>query len=225
MRAPYIGILIAVVLCTSISAEAQQCGKGETPSPTGCIRVCPPGDYIIEKKDGFDTCVREGNQEIGTHRKRYALLPIAAGTNVDGICFGIRDDERVETVVDDRFLSADWHVDPRNAYVAEISYTVDPGLTKLHLVGFRYWLPLAKGKPAVGDLMVAHAEVPLYDQPQPNCPCTKQQWAAIMTPPQVYATPRDDDIPIRHSSGGAAPLWNRWMCRMRFPNNQGICNF
>ena len=43
------------------SWQQKQCGKGEMPTPNGCMRVCPPGDYVIEKDDsGYQTCLREG---------------------------------------------------------------------------------------------------------------------------------------------------------------------
>lgn len=43
--------IAALVICCFLStpAFAQQCGKAEMPSPNGCIRVCPPGDYHIGK--------------------------------------------------------------------------------------------------------------------------------------------------------------------------------
>ena len=188
MKSIAAAFLIVLVL-SSAPAFAQQCGKGQMTTPNGCIQICPPG-YAIGKQNGFDTCLRDGNTQIGAHHRKYALLPIAAGKDVDGICFGIREDERVETVVDDRFVEADWHVQKSHAYVAQISYTLDPGLTKLHLIGFRYWRADENRKPVgFGDLIAANAEVPLYDAPQPKWPCTQQQWAAIMTPPQVYAVP------------------------------------
>ena len=185
-------ILVSVVLLLlsphahAQSWQQQECGKGQMPTPNGCMQVCQPG-YVIGKQNGYDTCLREGNAEVGTHQRKYAFLPIAAGNNVDGICFGIRADERVETVVDDRFVEADWHVQPHQAYVAQISYKLDPGLTKLHLIGFRYWRADENRKPVgVGDLIAVNTEVPLYDAPQANWPCSKQQWVTIMTPPQVH---------------------------------------
>jgi hypothetical protein len=187
---------LAIIALNAAPASAQSCGKGEMATPNGCIRVCPPGDYVIAKKNGFDTCERVGNQEVGAHHKKYALLPIAAGKDVDGICFGIREDERVETVVDDRFVEAGWHVDPHHAYVAEISYTLDPGLAKLHLTGFRYWRPDADNKPAgVGDMVQADAVVPLFETPQPKWPCSEKQWASIMTPPKVTSVAPDFRVP------------------------------
>jgi hypothetical protein len=179
-------VVFLIVLC-SAPAFAQQCGKGQMPTPNGCIQICPPG-YTIGKANGFDTCLREGNAQIGAHHRKYAFLPIAAGKDVDGICFGIREDESVETVVDDRFVEAEWHVQKGHAYVAEISYTLDPGLTKLP-----------------GDLIAANAEVPLYDAPQPKWPCTQQQWAAIMTPPQVYSVPPPGARPSAQPSGTFTP--------------------
>ncbi len=184
-------IAATLVLFSVTPAVAQQCGKGQMPGPPGsgqCIQVCGPGYSIGKDASGFNTCLCDGNAAVGPHHAKYAFLSLAAGK--DDICFGIRADERVETVVDDHFIDVDWHVQPKHAYVAEISYTLDPGLTKLHLTGVRYWRGDANGKP-VGetDLEPASAEVPLYDAPQPNWPCTKQQWAAIMNPPTIVSAP------------------------------------
>jgi hypothetical protein len=44
-------------------------------------------------------------------------------------------------VNDDRFVDGEWHVHPDHIYVAEISYTLDPGLTKLHLTAGRMATP------------------------------------------------------------------------------------
>src|SRR4029077_12931889 len=114
-----IAAFLIVFVLSSAPAFAQQCGKGQMPSPNGCIQVCPPGS-TIGKSMGFDTCLRDGNAQIGAHHRKYASLPIAAGKDVDGICFGIREDESVETVVDDRFVDADRHVQKGHAYVAAI---------------------------------------------------------------------------------------------------------
>ena len=201
--AAFTACFVLLALTVSAQAQTQQCGKGQMLTPNGCMQVCGPGYSIGKDASGFNTCLRDGNQEVGTHAKKYAFLPIAAGNNVDGICFGIRPDERVETVVDDRFVEADWHVQPNHAYVVEISYTLDPGLTKLHLTGFRYWRADANRKPiGAGDMIAADAVVPLYDAPQANWPCTQQQWATIMTPPKIVAVPPDYGDPYKwHPSG------------------------
>jgi hypothetical protein len=203
MRSVLIGVAL-LVLTDSAHAQSswqQQCGKGEMPTPNGCTRVCPPGDYHIGKDaSGYQTCLRDGNSTVReaivgtgaittTRQKKYAFLPIAAGNDVDGICFGIRSDERVETVNDDRLVEGEWHVHTDHVYVAEISYTLTPDLTKLHLTAFRYWHLDANQKPTPGDALTADATVPLYDAPQANWPCTKQQWATIMTPPEKLLLP------------------------------------
>ena len=121
-------IAATLVLFSVTPAVAQQCGKGQMPGPPGsgqCIQVCGPGYSIGKDASGFNTCLRDGNAAVGPHHAKYAFLSLAAGK--DDICFGIRADERVETVVDDHFIDVDWHVQPKHAYVAEISYTLDPG--------------------------------------------------------------------------------------------------
>jgi hypothetical protein len=84
-------------------------------------------------------------------------------------------------------------VRPGHIYVAEIRYTLDPGLTKLHLSGFRYWHLDANQKPTPGDMITADTVVPLYDTPQANWPCTK---------------PASDVLrqrPVKVAAGGPAP--------------------
>jgi hypothetical protein len=99
------------------SWQQQKCDKGQMPTPNGCMQVCPPGSAIGKDASGFQTCLRDGNTTVreaivgtgalnATRQKKYAFLPIAAGNDVDGICFGIRSDERVETVNDDRFVDS-----------------------------------------------------------------------------------------------------------------------
>jgi hypothetical protein len=99
--------LIIIGLCAAPLAFAQQsswqqqqCGKGQMPTPNGCMQVCPPGSSIGKDASGYQTCQRDGNEVVreaivgtgalsATRQKKYALLPIAAGNDVDGICFGI----------------------------------------------------------------------------------------------------------------------------------------
>jgi hypothetical protein len=182
------------------SWQQQKCDKGQMPTPNGCMQVCPPGSSIGKDASGYQTCLRDGNITVreaivgtgalnATRQRKYAFLPIAAGNDVDGICFGIRSDERVETVNDDRFVYSEWHVHRNRVYVAEISYALDPGLTKLHLTGFRAWRLDGNNKLALGQSFTADVVVPLYDTPQANWPCTKQQWATVMTPPEKVLQP------------------------------------
>jgi hypothetical protein len=189
LRLCVLALLVAAPPVLAQSSGPQQCGKGQLPTPNGCMQVCQPGYSIGKDAGGYQSCLRDGNEQVGTHGKKYAFLPIAAGNEIDGICFGIRSDERVETVVDDRFVDRDWHVHPHHSYVAEISYRLDPGLTKLHLTGFRYFRVDANNETAAGDMLTADAVVPLYDAPQADWPCTTQQWATIMTPPEALLRP------------------------------------
>ena len=181
---------LLILFSAAPAFAAEQCGKGQMPSPSGCIQVCEPG-YAIGKENGFDTCLREGNFKINVQQSKYAFLSIAASKDVDGVCFGIRKDEGpLDSVVDDRFVEREWHAPNSHVWVAEISYTLDATLTKLHLTALRYYRIDQNRKPiGVSDRIPENAEVPLYDAPQPQWPCTKQQWVSIMTPPQISAVP------------------------------------
>ena len=179
------------------------------PGPPGsglCVQVCPAGYKIARDELGFNSCLRDGNFKIKVHHRKYAFLTLAAGQHVDGICFGIRDDERtIDSVVDDRFIDWQWHTKDGHIWVAEVSYTLDSALTRLRLTGVRSWRVDQHGKPVgVSEFMPGPAEVLLYDAPQPVWPCTAQQWAAIMEPPHITA------VPPGYGSGPSWALKGGW---------------
>jgi hypothetical protein len=179
-----------LIVLPSAPSCAQQCSRGQMPRPSGCVQVCQRG-YKIAKENGSDTCVREGNFTIKVHRSRYAFLPIAAGNDVDGICFGIREDEdTIDSVVDDRFIDPSWHAPHSHIWIAEMSYALDPALIKLRLTALRSWRVDQNKKPVgVSDPIPQSAEVPLCEAPQRNWPCTEKQWSSIRTAPKVTAVP------------------------------------
>jgi hypothetical protein len=184
-----------LILFTAIPAFAAQCGKAEMPTPNGgCIRVCPPGDYHIAKDaSGFNSCQRDGNATVTAHAK-YAFVSLTEQNTTDNICFGIRPDETtVDTVVDDRFVDMDWHAHNSQIWVAAISYTLDPSLTKLHVTAaLHYTADQNKNITGVSRTLIPeNVVVALYDAPQSNWPCSKEQWATIMAEPHYTAVPPD----------------------------------
>jgi hypothetical protein len=69
-------VSLLLILVSAAPAFAAQCGKAEEPTPNGgCIRVCPPGDYHIEKQNGYNTCIRDGNATVTAHAK-YAFVSL-----------------------------------------------------------------------------------------------------------------------------------------------------
>ena len=84
--------LIIIGLCAAPLAFAQQSswqqqqlGKGQMPTPNGCMHVCPPGSSIGKDASGYQTCQRDGNEVVreaivstgalsATCQKKYALL-------------------------------------------------------------------------------------------------------------------------------------------------------
>jgi hypothetical protein len=197
-------VALLLILLSAAPAFAAQCGKAEEPTPNGgCIRVCPPGDYHIEKQNGYNTCIRDGNATATAHAK-YAFVSLTEQNTTDNICFGIRPDETtVDTVVDDRFVDMDWHAHNSQIWVAEISYTLDPSLTKLHVTAARHYM-VDQSKNITGVSRTPIPEnvvVSLYDSPQPNWPCSKEQWATIMAEPHYTAVPPDYGDPYAWHPG------------------------
>jgi hypothetical protein len=184
--------IVALLLILFSASAALACGKGEEATPTGgCIRVCPPGDYHIEKQNGHNTCIRDGNATVTAHPK-YAFVSLTAYNTTDNICFGIRPDETaIDTVVDDRFVDKEWHAPNSQIWVAQISYTLDPALTTLHVTAAKYYT-VDQNKQITGvsrNAIPENVVVRLYDAPRANWPCTKQQWATIMAAPHYTAVP------------------------------------
>jgi hypothetical protein len=202
-------VALLLILLSAAPAFAAQCGKAEEPTPNGgCIRVCPPGDYHIEKQNGFNTCIRDGNATVTAHTK-YAFVSLTEHNTTDNICFGIRPDETtVNTVDDDRFVDKDWHAPNSQIWVAQISYTLDTALTKLHVTAARYWRVDQNKKPiGVSNPITENVEVPLYDAPQAGWPCTQQQWATIMAEPKYTAVSPDYGDPNKwHPASPVKPF-------------------
>jgi hypothetical protein len=222
--------LVALLLIlSSTPAFAAQCGKAEMPTPNGdCIRVCPPGDYHIGKDaGGYQSCLRDGNATVTAHTK-YAFVSLTERNTTDNICFGIRPDETaVDTVVDNRFVDMDWHAHNSQIWVAEISYTLDPSLTTLHVTAARHYL-VDQNKQISGVSPTPIPEnvvVALYDSPQANWPCTKQQWATIMAEPRYTAVPPPGGGSPGPGGGVSPPSnWYYQQQQQQYWKKQNICN-
>jgi hypothetical protein len=158
---------------------------------------CPPGTSMGIGANGFE-CIAE-SRRVKVTKNLFAFLPLRAGDALDGICMAWTPAySPYDAIVKDEFLSTWNHVDD-TGWVATWSYEMNDAATIITVRELRHWERDANGQRVWSAPMAVKIDVPLYDKPQSNWPCSKHTWMALLEIPQ----PQHD--PTFAGKGGWAP--------------------
>lgn len=200
--------LSAVVMLAASTAQAQQ--------PPNC-------PYGLEPGGGPMRCANPDDPHSVLNRPNaylFAYVPLKAGNAVDRICWAYVPPE--DTHQEDRLIFDYERPDGARGFIATWSYDVDASQHTLTITSIRAW----NGR-MWGDPHSVHIVVPLYEQPQPGWPCSRETWMAMLDIPEpaqpggggyyggtvpnapVYRLPR---MPECYNGPTHMPGWNSRDC-------------
>jgi hypothetical protein len=210
---------LALTLALSAPTYAQgyfelSCKPGEVPEPNGSggfecrAAPCPEPEMVYLKRDGFYSCYRLGNSEVTLPKSKFGLIRLGEGKETDLICFGVSGGEKHGTRVRDEVIPFFAHAKGSLPWVATISYDADSSFSKIQLIAVTEFLVDKAGHPTgYTPAKALSMDVPLYDHPQIDWPCTGNQWASI-----VHDATRDTDVVSGsgqgQSSGAGRPMFH-----------------